>query len=60
MLPAIFEIYDFLGHKLFSQILAPENKSISVSQLNLIEGIYMFRVTQNGNIIATNKIVIIK
>lgn len=57
---AIFEIYNLSGHKLYSQILLPENSSILVSKQNLSAGVYMYRVVQNENVIASDKIVIIK
>ncbi|MFH1003885.1 MAG: T9SS type A sorting domain-containing protein, partial [Bacteroidota bacterium] len=59
-LSAIFEIYNVAGHKVFSETLNPENKYIFVAQQQLPNGVYMYRVIQNGAVIAIDKLVILK
>jgi hypothetical protein len=58
--PAFFEIYDLTGRKVFSQQLNVESRSITISQQQLIGGVYMYTLVQNNAVVAFDKMVIIK
>ena len=54
------DIYDIIGKKVFSNdIKSLNNKNqISLSTVNLIQGVYLVSISSNGNTIATNRLMI--
>jgi len=56
----VFEIYDLLGKKLISLDLNPEQTILEADVSGLNDGVYLFRVSINGKIVDTGKLIIIK
>ena len=54
------DIYDIIGKKVFSSdIKSLNNKNqISLSTVNLRQGVYLVSISRNGNTIATNRLMI--
>jgi len=55
-----FEVYNLIGNELFSYPLIGGKNTFSISRSDLNPGIYFYRVTSGNNIIAKDKIVVIK
>jgi PKD repeat protein len=56
----LFELYDVLGNKVMCRQLLRNNNKVNVSTKNLNQGIYFYKIILNNNIIASDKLVIIK
>jgi hypothetical protein len=55
-----FDVYNLVGNQLFSYPLIGGKNTFSISRSDLNPGIYFYRVTSGNNIIAKDKIVVIK
>lgn len=54
----IFEVYDLMGKKVLSQKLNEGESKVDLTTLN--NGTYLFKVSQNGKTIKTDKVVLNK
>lgn len=55
-----FEIYNVVGIKVTDYILQSNTETLSVSQSDLNEGIYFYRLTSNDKVTGYGKVVVIK
>lgn len=55
-----FELYDLVGRKQFGHILQGGENSLTISEQNLISGIYFYRLLSNGALMRQGKVVVIK
>ena len=57
---ATLYIFDAQGKQVYSLLLSAEQKSIEVNNLNLANGIYMYKVLNSGNMLHNGKLIILK
>jgi hypothetical protein len=57
---ATLYIFDAQGKQVYSLLLSAEQKSIEVNNLNLANGIYMYKVLNGGNVLHNGKLIILK
>ncbi len=57
---ATLYIFDAQGKQVYSLPLSAEQKSIEVNNLNLANGIYMYKVLNSGNMLHNGKLIILK
>jgi hypothetical protein len=58
--PGQFSIYDLTGREISKYPLSASQNTLSISQMELQNGIYYYRVSSNGNIVRAGKFVISK
>ena len=57
---ATLYIYDAQGKQVYSVVLTAQQKSIAVNNLNLANGVYMYKVLNSGNMLHNGKLIILK